>query len=106
MVIQPTPLLLLNHGLHFTDADDVWDGEWHHYAAVYFSADDSYAFYVDGEITQSGQDGYENPTSGDFELLFTMGGNSWQGFLNGLMDDAKYYDVPLSEAEIGLIASQ
>ena len=81
--------------------------EWRHVALVYEGTANALRLYVDGELVLSSSFIYDQVTNADLEeTVFTMGGASWPAVLNGLMDDAKYYDQILSEAEIGLISSQ
>ena len=82
------------------------DGEWHHYVAVH-NESDLYTFYVDGEEVGGGGLWYDFATNPDDESsVFTLGGASAWGPLNGLMDDAKYFNTVLSISEINLLAAQ
>jgi hypothetical protein len=84
---------------------DIADGEWHHMCAVHTGGDDAYYFYIDGEQLETDSEYFEG-TPTDEETVFTMGGCDWVGVLEGLMDEAKYYNVPLGEIEIGLLAEE
>jgi len=95
---------------------DIWnepgdwtDGEWHHYALTHSGADE-YAIYVDGELVGEGTGG-DSPygpgaTTPDEGSVFTIGGGGWGQILDGTMDEFKYYDVVIDEAEIALLADQ
>jgi len=83
---------------------EIHDGEWHHIAVVH--EDGTITIYVDGEEFVS--DDFE--LADDDEMVITMGGGDdgygWPGFLEGMMDDVRFYDSALSEDDIAAIADE
>jgi len=76
-------------------------GEWHHFVGVV--SEDSVSFYIDGELVDS----VPNTQSGDFTTSIDhvdIGRHRWSsqdyGFFNGLIDDVRVYDEPLSASEV------
>jgi len=76
-------------------------GEWHHYAMTVSS--DYFAYYVDGYLI----DQIPNTQLGDYTTSINyvqIGKRRFngrdRGFFNGLIDDVRFYDCALSQAEI------
>lgn len=89
----------------FATQGTVNDGEWHHIAYVYDQSDTGYIrIYIDGTSS-----GYQtNPAAWSWplgqELEFGLSHDGyWFGF-QGAMDDIRFYNRPLSAAEVAIIA--
>ncbi|MCK4752735.1 MAG: heparinase II/III family protein [Planctomycetes bacterium] len=84
----------------FSGTVSVDDGEWHHVAVTYDSADEILAIYVDGEPdTSTACTGTLNTWNGyQFAIGYVLSGT--HGYFNGLMDNASVYDYALSAEEI------
>ncbi len=86
------------------------DNEWHLIVVTHFGADDTYQLFVDGESIASGGLAYGEPTSPDEGTNFYFGGVWGDDDLTapyiGLMDELKYFDSVLPEAEVALLAEE
>lgn len=81
------------------------DGQWHHIAYVYDQSDTGYIrIYIDGASSgfQTNSGAWSWPAGQQIELGLSHDGY-WFGFEGGL-DDVRFYDRPLSAAEIAIIA--
>ncbi len=89
----------------FATQGTVNDGEWHHIAYVYDQSDTGYIrIYIDGTSS-----GYQtNPAAWSWpagqELEFGLSHDGYWFGLQGAMDDIRFYDRPLSAAEVAIIA--
>jgi hypothetical protein len=81
--------------------------EWHHVAATYGLDDRTLRLWVDGaiacEITSTGGDGVPTTDPSVLYLGYWSGGEG--AYFNGLLDDVRLYDVPLTEAQIQVLAN-
>jgi hypothetical protein len=105
-------ILYRGNGWRGIDADvaAVNDGEWHLIVVTHFSADDTYQLFVDGESVASGGLYYDEPTAPDDGTNFYVGGmwgdDEFTAPYEGLLDELKYFDSVLSDAEIALLAEE
>jgi len=93
-----------------TESVQLNDNEWHLIVVTHFGADDSYQLFIDGESIASGGLAYGEPTMADEGTNFYFGGvwgeDDWTAPFIGLMDEFKYYDSVLPEAEVALLAEE
>jgi hypothetical protein len=91
------------------DAPELWDNEWHLVAVAHFGDSDTYQFFVDGESAGGTGIDYDDTTADDEGTIFFAGGvwddeDAWIETYTGLLDELKYYDVVVTEAEIALLS--
>src|SRR5688572_20851442 len=89
----------------FATQGSVNDGQWHHIAYVYDQSDTGYIrIYIDGASSgfQTNSGAWSWPVGQQLEFGLSHDGY-WFGF-EGALDDIRFYDRPLSAAEIAIIA--
>jgi hypothetical protein len=103
-------MLYRGNGWRGIDADiaAINDNEWHMLAVTHFGDGDQYQLFADGEKVTEGGLYYDEPTQSDEGTTFYFGGmwgdDDFTAPYEGLMDEFKYYDKVLSEAEISLMS--
>jgi hypothetical protein len=84
------------------------DNEWHFITVTHFGADDSYNLFVDGVSIAAGGLAYGTSTAPDAGTNFYFGGmwgeDDYTAPFVGQLDELKYYDSVLPEAEVALLA--
>ncbi|WP_341582497.1 LamG-like jellyroll fold domain-containing protein [Marinobacter metalliresistant] len=89
------------YDIDFAHAPSLLDGMWHHVAATYDSATSTKHIFYDGLLVGSKVVPDLNVFGSDFSLGKTYGTEYFQG----LLDDVRVYDAPLSAAQIMALAT-
>ncbi len=92
-------------GNSFATQDSVNDGLWHHVAYVYDQSDTGYIqVYVDGAISGSSSNSATWAWPADDQIELGLSHDAyWFGF-QGSLDEVRFYNRPLSAAEVAIIA--
>jgi hypothetical protein len=105
-------LIYRGNGWRWIDGEgpELNDEEWHFITVAHFGADDSYQLFVDGESIAAGGLAYDTQTSPDEGTNFYFGGvwgdDDFTAPFIGTLDELKYYDSVLPEAEVALLAEE
>ena len=89
----------------FATTGTVNDGAWHHVAYVYDQSDTGYIkIYIDGALSgsQTNSAAWSWPPDQQIELGLSHD-SYWFGF-QGALDEVRFYDRPLSAAEVAILA--
>ncbi|MHC4387963.1 MAG: LamG domain-containing protein, partial [Planctomycetota bacterium] len=98
-------------GMYYVETENIYDTKtWYHLAAIY---DGNYAsVYVDGLLAAGPTDvggpmRWISDSSGNYPQNFTIGvwlDPGYSLFVNGIIDEVRYYNLPLSQGDIAVLA--
>jgi hypothetical protein len=92
-----------NPDLSVNSKADVVTGEWTHVAAVRDTTAAQISIYIDGKLDNTVAHSNSGPL--DAQAVLAIGGNTLDvRYYTGLLDEVKIYDVPLTAAEVGVLA--
>ena len=110
LLYEEAALIYRGNGWRWIDGEgpELNDNEWHFLVVTHFGADDTYNIFVDGESVASGGLAYGTSTAPDEGSNFYFGGmwgdDDFTAPFVGLMDELKYFDSVLPEAEVALLS--